>query len=153
MAYTHIHWDSQSYSVSSTVPLSTQDFVRLWWVHNGSSRAAVLNSSPRTPLFEHKCPAKWTSQDILPWFQFEANIYIPFKVEVCETWIKFLYIYRGVWCHTCPCVKTLRSANPWMNVLKWSKLQQIFPAQGVGNNGHCVGSMSIGTQFMHGAHF
>ncbi len=32
-------------------------------------------------LFERKCPAKWTSQDIPPWFQFEANVYIPFKVH------------------------------------------------------------------------
>ncbi len=31
--------------------------------------------------FERKCPAKWTSQDIPPWFQFEANVYIPFKVH------------------------------------------------------------------------
>ncbi len=28
-------------------------------------------------LFERKCPA-WTS----PWFQFEANVYIPFKVHI-----------------------------------------------------------------------
>ncbi len=27
-----------------------------------------------------------------------------------------------------------------MNVPKGSKLHQIFPAQGVGSNGHCVGS-------------
>ncbi len=61
------------------------------------SNSAVLNSSPRAPplciflmlllslqmfvLFERKCPAKWTSQDIPPWFQFEANVYIPFKVH------------------------------------------------------------------------
>ncbi len=61
------------------------------------SRPAVLNSSPRAPplcifrmlllslqmfvLFERKCPAKWTSHDIPPWFQFEANVYIPFKVH------------------------------------------------------------------------
>ncbi len=124
--------------------------------------AAVLNSSPRAPplcifrmlllslqmfvLFERKCPAKWTSQDIPPWFQFEANVYIPFKV--CKTWIKIVYIYRGIWCHTRPCVKTLRSANPWMNVPKWSKLQRISPAQGEGSNGPCVGSISIGTQFI-----
>ncbi len=69
----------------------------LTWI---CSRLAVLNSSPRAPpplcifrmlllslqmfiLFERKCPAKWTSQDIPPWFQFEANIYtyIPFKVH------------------------------------------------------------------------
>ncbi len=35
-----------------------------------------------------------------------------------------LYIYRGIWCHTHPCVKTLRSANPWMNVPKWRTLQR-----------------------------
>ncbi len=55
-------------------------------------RTAVLNSSPRAPplcifrmlllslqmfvLFERKCPSKWTSQDIPPWFQFEVNVYI-----------------------------------------------------------------------------
>ncbi len=57
---------------------------------------------------------------------------------------QIVYIYRGI-CHTRPCMKTLRSANPWMNVPKWSKLQQISPAQGVGSNGPCVGSMSIGS--------
>ncbi len=87
------------------------------------------SSSKRTYIFHSKC------------------------IEVCKTWIKIVYIYRGIWCHTRPCVKTLRSANPWMNVPKWSKLQRISPAQGVGSNGHCVGSMSIGTQFMHEAHF
>ncbi len=34
----------------------------------------------------------------------------------------------------------------WMNVPKWSKLLRIYPAQGVGSNEHCVGTMSIGTQ-------
>ncbi len=32
-------------------------------------------------LLERKCSAKWTSQDIPLWFQFEANVYIPFKVH------------------------------------------------------------------------
>ncbi len=69
----------------------TVDFRHVW------TNATVLNSSPRAPplcifrmvllslqmfvLFERKCPAKWTSQDIPPWFQFEANVYIPFKVH------------------------------------------------------------------------
>ncbi len=60
-----------------------------------SSIAAVFNSSPRAPplctfcmflsslqtfvLFDRKCPAKWTSQDIPPSFQFEASVYVPFK--------------------------------------------------------------------------
>ncbi len=83
------------------------------------------SSSKRTYIFHSKC------------------------IEVGKTWIKIVYIYRGIWCHTRPCVKTLRSANPWINVPKWSKLQRISPAQGVGSNGPCVGSMSIGTQFMH----
>ncbi len=59
------------------------------------SRSAVFNSSPRAPplctfcmflsslqtfvLFDRKCPAKWTSQDIPPSFQFEASVYVPFK--------------------------------------------------------------------------
>ncbi len=59
--------------------------------HSTLFRAAVLNSSPRAPplctfrmlllslqtfvLFERKCPAKWTSHDIPPWFQFEANVF------------------------------------------------------------------------------
>ncbi len=50
------------------------------------------SSSKRTYIFHSKC------------------------IEVCKTWIKIVYIYRGIWCHTRPCVKTLRSANPWMNV-------------------------------------
>ncbi len=55
---------------------------------------AVLNSSHRVPplctfctsllslqmfvLFDFKFPMKWTSH-IPPWFQFESNIYVPFK--------------------------------------------------------------------------
>ncbi len=52
------------------------------------------SSSKRTYIFHSKC------------------------IEVCKTWITIVYIYRGIWCHTRPCVKTLRSANPWMNVPK-----------------------------------
>ncbi len=52
------------------------------------------SSSKRTYIFHSKC------------------------IEVCKTWIKIVYIYRGIWCHTRPCVKTLCSANPWMNVPK-----------------------------------
>ncbi len=52
------------------------------------------SSSKRTYIFHSKC------------------------IEVCKTWIKIVYIYRGIWCHTRPCVKTLRSANSWMNVTK-----------------------------------
>ncbi len=102
-------------------------------------------------------------------------------IEVCETWIEIVLIYRGILCHTSRfsskfrlCVKMLRCANPWINVPKWSKLQPISPAQGVGSNGHSVGrdhvitlggmrsvqdciylqqNMSIGTHFMHRAHF
>ncbi len=52
------------------------------------------SSSKRTYIFHSKC------------------------IEVCKTWIKIVYIYRGIWCHTRPCVKTSCSANPWMNVQK-----------------------------------
>ncbi len=52
------------------------------------------SSSKRTYIFHSKC------------------------IEVCKTWIKIVYIYRSIWCHTRPCVKTLRSVNLWMNVPK-----------------------------------
>jgi len=117
-------------------------------------RAAILDSSPRDPLlctfcmfflslqtfvlFEHKCPAKWTLQDSSSkWtYMFHSKC-----TQMCEMLIYIVFIHRGIWCHTCPCVKMLHSTNPWMNVPKWSKLQQISPAQGVGSNGHCVGTI------------
>ncbi len=38
-------------------------------------------------------------------------------IKVCKTWIKIvIYLQRYMMSHR-PCVKTLRSANPWMNVL------------------------------------
>ncbi len=40
-----------------------------------------------------------------------------------------LYLFTEVYCHTRPCVKTLRSVNPWMKVPKWSKLQRIYPGK------------------------
>ncbi len=48
--------------------------------------SVVLNSSPHISfqtfvLFNRKCPAKWTSQDIPPWFQFEGSVYVPFKLH------------------------------------------------------------------------
>ncbi len=112
------------------------------WKNQCYSTSAVLNSSPRPPplctfcmfllsvqtfvIFESKCPAKWTSQDIPPWFQFEANVYVPYKVHwsVWDVNLNCIYL-QSVLSHTRPCVKTLRSANPWMNVPKWSKLQRI----------------------------
>ncbi len=118
-------------------------------------RAAVLNSSPRTPplctfrmlllslqtfvLFKRKCPAKWTSQNIPPWFQFEANVYIPVHWSVRVVNFNCIYLQRYM------IVRAWRkSANPrWMNVPKWSKLQRIFPAQGVGSNGHCVNQNTL----------
>ncbi len=30
---------------------------------------------------------QFSIHDSMPWLQFEANVYVPFKVEVCETWI------------------------------------------------------------------
>ncbi len=99
------------------------------------SNASALRSGHHR-IFRHDSSSKRTY----------TRIFHSKCIEVCKTWIKIVYIYRGIWCHTRPCVKTLRSANPWMNVPKWSKLQRISPAQG-------VGSMSVGTQLMHGAHF
>ncbi len=50
----------------------------------------------------------------------------------------------------CEDVAQRKSTNECYKVKKTST---DLPAQGVGSNGPCVGSMSIGTQFMHGAHF
>ncbi len=46
---------------------------------------------------EHcKCPAKWTSQDIPPIFQFEANAYIPLKEHrsVRDENLNLIYLQR-----------------------------------------------------------
>ncbi len=73
-------------------------------------------------------------------------------IKVCK-----LYLFTEVYDVTLVCVwrpcKQRRSANPWMNVPKLIKLQWISPAQGVGSNEHCIGIISIGTQFMHVALF
>ncbi len=45
------------------------------------------------------------------------------------------------------CIRSLLQQRFPIPVL--AKLQRISPAQGVGSKEHCVGSMSIGTQFMH----
>ncbi len=75
-------------------------------------------------LFDRKCPKKWTSLDIPPWFQFETSVYVPFRGHwsMQDVNLNCIYLQRyickfGLW------VKSLRSANPWMNVLKWSKLR------------------------------
>ncbi len=114
-------WSRKSWQVSAKIDF--KEAGHYLYYH----RPAVLNSSPRAPplcifgmlllslqmfvLLERKCPANWTSQDIPPWFQFEANVFHSKCIEVCKTWIKMLYIYRGIWCHTRPCVKMLRSAD------------------------------------------
>ncbi len=83
--------DIYKYYILCILPLLTQTFQQSYF------KSAVLNSSPRARphcifrmlllslqmfvLFERKCPAKWTSHDIPPWFQFEANVYIQFKVH------------------------------------------------------------------------
>ncbi len=56
-------------------------------------------------------------------------------LSVCGKWT-FMYCNRLL-------LYTLRTSlvNLWMNVPKWSKRLRIAPAQGVGSNGHCVGTM------------
>ncbi len=75
------------------------------------------------------------------------------KVSTAPRGILPPYLQRYIMSHFSSkfrlCVKTLRNANPWVNVQKWNKLQRIFPARGVGSNEHCVGSMSIGTVHAH----
>ncbi len=60
-----------------------------------------LSSLQTFVLFDRKCPAKWTSQDIPPLFQFEASVYVPFKgIEVCETWnLNWIYLQRYILSH------------------------------------------------------
>ncbi len=61
----------------------------------------MLLLSLQIVLFERKCPAKWTSQDIPPWFQFEANVYIPFKVLKCaRRELKCIYLQRYMMSHS-----------------------------------------------------
>ncbi len=87
-------------------------------VTDSYSKAAVLNSSPRTPPlcifrmlllslqmfvpFVCKCTAKCTSQYMLPWFQFEANVYIPFKVHwsVQDVNSNCIYLQRYMMSHS-----------------------------------------------------
>ncbi len=56
------------------------------------------SSSKRTYIFHSKC------------------------IEVCKTWIKIVYIYRGIWCLTRPCVKTfpLKARTDWRNAIRIS---------------------------------
>ncbi len=99
----------------STSHLKLLDF--LWSVWKPLFRAAVFNSSPRAPplctfcmflsslqtfvLFNRKCPAKWTSQDIPPSFQFEASVYVPFKGHwsVRDVNLNWIYLQRYILSH------------------------------------------------------
>ncbi len=90
---------TQRFSIPVLAPPRSAYFVcysyRLSALRSGHHRIFLHDSSSkRTYIFHSKC------------------------IEVCKTWIKIVYIYRGIWCHTRPCVKTLRSANTWMNVPK-----------------------------------
>ncbi len=97
--------------------------------------SVVLNSSPRAPRsayfvcysYRFRCLFYWNVSALRSGhhriFRHDSSskrtyIFHSKCIEVCKTWIKIVYIYRGIRCHTRPCVKTLRSANPWMNVQK-----------------------------------
>ncbi len=88
-----------------------------FWTSYSQATAAVFNSSPRAPplctfcmflsslqtfvLFDRKCPAKWTSQDIPPSFQFEASVYVPFKGHwsVRDVNLNWIYLQRYILSH------------------------------------------------------
>ncbi len=94
-----------------------QNFADKPVTHILSSKSAVFNSSPRAPplctfcmflsslqtfvLFDRKCPAKWTSQDIPPSFQFEASVYVPFKGHwsVRDVNLNWIYLQRYILSH------------------------------------------------------
>ncbi len=106
---------------SEGASLSLQQFstkIRKLFIHFGYSfTPAVFNSSPRAPplctfcmflsslqtfvLFDRKCPAKWTSQDIPPSFQFEASVYVPFKGHwsVRDVNLNWIYLQRYILSH------------------------------------------------------
>ncbi len=91
-------------------------------------------------LFERKCPAKWTSPDIPPWFRCICSIQRALKYARREF---KLYLFTELYDVYEDAAGS--GASPWINVPKWSKLQRISPAQGVGSNKHCVGIISIRT--------
>ncbi len=67
-------------------------------------------------LFECKIPAKWTSLDIPPWFQFEANVYVPCKVH----WIgrnmnlNCIYLQRYIFTHVRVWRRCAAQIHEWM---------------------------------------
>ncbi len=108
-------------------------------------------------LFDCKCPTKWTSHHRI--FHYDSSSK---RTYICSIQRALkcarLNLNKGILCHTLPlssmfhtCLvcsisvwrrcRQRRSANPWMNVLKWSKPLRISPAQGVGSNVHCVWTM------------
>ncbi len=101
-----------------------------------SSRTPTLQSFS----YHFRCllgPAKWTSQDFPPWFQLESNCICSiqralkckrheFKLHLFTdvhyvTFHAYLVSFVCVW-RRC---RLSRSAYPWMNVPKWSKIQPI----------------------------
>ncbi len=78
-------------------------------------------------IFRHDSSSKWmySIQSALKFARCELKLYV-----------------RGIRCHIHLCLKMLLSTKQWMNVSKWSKLQQISPAEGVGSNGLGVDRLS-----------
>ncbi len=65
-----------------------------------------------------------------------------------------LYIYQRYMMSNSSVLEDAAQRKPWMNVPKWSKLQWIPACSGSSEQWTlCIESVSIGTQFMHGAHF
>ncbi len=97
----------------SSFQLKFENFLSISAIHYTSG----FNSSPRAPplctfcmflsslqtfvLFDRKCPAKWTSQDIPPSFQFEASVYVPFKGHwsVRDVNLNWIYLQRYILSH------------------------------------------------------
>ncbi len=77
------------------------------------SSTVFPNPSPRTPqlcifhmyllsrttfvLFDRKCPAKWTSPDIPPWFQFETSVCSIQRALKCARREFKLYLFTEVY--------------------------------------------------------
>ncbi len=132
---THPRWRRNTHTTPTSPPNAPRKHIKLthciemknWLDVSGSF---LFNSSPRSAYFvcysyRFRCLFYWNVSALRSGhhriFLHDSSskrtyIFHSKCIEVCKTWIKIVYIYRGIWCHTRPCVKTLRSANPWMNV-------------------------------------
>ncbi len=105
-------------------------------------------------VFKSKCPAKCTSQDIPPWFQFEAIVYTVYSIQSvlkCARREFKLYIFTEVYDVTLVrawrcCAAQIHESMFRSKQICWEVNFNRFPL--LREKGACQSE-----QFMHGAHF